>query len=84
MLRASWHDDEIACLDILVFASNSRFAFSGGEGQDLVNGMFLQEVRVSRMYSEQRLEQDALNPMVLAGYKVDVLHHQSLRLLAPS
>jgi hypothetical protein len=34
----------------LVFASNRRFAFSGGEGQDLINGMFLQEGRVSRRY----------------------------------
>ena len=48
MLRAGWHDNEIACFDILVFARYGCFAFAGCEGEDLVNGVFLWGPQVSR------------------------------------
>jgi hypothetical protein len=47
MLRASWYNDEVAGLDILVFARNGSFALAGCEGKDLVDGVFLSKLRVS-------------------------------------
>ena len=38
MLRASWYNDEVASLDILVFASNGnnfKVNYAGGTGNDL-------------------------------------------------
>lgn len=84
MLCASWNDDEVASLDVLIFAGNGRFAFSRGEGEDLVNGVFLQEAWVSRRNWKWRLEQDALNPMVPTRSRLDVPRRQSLHLLGLS
>jgi hypothetical protein len=47
MLRASWYNDEVAGLDILVFARDGCFALAGCEGKDLVDGVFLSSLRVS-------------------------------------
>ena len=41
MLGACRDDNEISSLDVLVFPRNGGFAGTGGEGQDLVNGMDL-------------------------------------------
>jgi hypothetical protein len=41
VLCSSWYDDKITCLDVLVFAVNGGFAFSGCKSKDLVNGVFL-------------------------------------------
>jgi hypothetical protein len=41
MLGSCRHDDEIAGLDVLVFSCDGGFAGAGGEGKDLVDGMFL-------------------------------------------
>lgn len=41
MLRASWHDYQIAGFDVLVFAGYSRFALAGGEGEGLVDRVHL-------------------------------------------
>jgi hypothetical protein len=84
MLCTSRHDDEITCLDVLVFAGNGCFAFPRCEGKDLVDGMFLWEARISRTDWKWRLEQDVLNPTLPAAYRLDVPHRQSLRLLAQS
>jgi hypothetical protein len=43
VLRASWYNDEVASLDILVFASDGCLALAGCEGKDLVDGVFLSE-----------------------------------------
>ena len=47
MLRASGYNDEVAGLDILVFARDGCFALAGCEGKDLVDGVFLSSLRVS-------------------------------------
>ena len=47
MLRASWYNDEVAGLDILIFARDGCFALAGCEGKDLVDGVFLPSLRVS-------------------------------------
>ena len=47
VLRASWYNDEVAGLDILVFAGDGGFALAGCERKDLVDGVFLSSLRVS-------------------------------------
>jgi len=41
VLSAGGHDDEVACFDVLVFARNRCFTRAGGEGEDLIDGVFL-------------------------------------------
>ena len=42
MLRPRRNDDEVASFDVLVLACNGGLADARGEGQDLVDGMFLE------------------------------------------
>lgn len=42
MLCACWYDDEVACFDVLILARDSGAAGAGCEGQDLVDGVFLE------------------------------------------
>jgi len=46
MLRAGWHNYQIARLDVLIFPCNRCFADAGSEGEDLVDGVYLPKVRV--------------------------------------
>jgi len=61
MLRASWHNDEVAGLDILVFARDGCLTLTGCEGKDLVDGVFLSSLQVS-LEAGRRPENDVLNP----------------------
>lgn len=47
MLGTSGHDHEVPSFDILVFTSDGGFAYSGGKGQGLVDGVNLGEPAVS-------------------------------------
>jgi len=41
VLRPGGDYDEITCLDVLIYAVDRGFALAGGEGQDLVDCVFL-------------------------------------------
>lgn len=43
MLCTGWNDDEIARLNVLVFACDGGFAGAGCKCQDLIYGMFLEK-----------------------------------------
>jgi len=47
MLCAGWYNDEVAGLDILVFARDGCFPLAGCEGKDLVHSVFLFDLRVN-------------------------------------
>lgn len=80
MLRAGWYNDQVTGLDVLVLAGNRCFTLSGCEGKDLVDGMLLREVRISRTCLEPRLGQDGFDLMCLAVYWLDGPHRLFLRL----
>jgi hypothetical protein len=48
MLRTGGYNDEVAGLDILIFASDGCFTLAGCEGKDLIDGVFLFNLWVSR------------------------------------
>jgi hypothetical protein len=47
MLRTGGYNDEVAGLDILIFASDGCFTLAGCEGKDLIDSVFLFNLWVS-------------------------------------